>query len=342
MSRTDQVVSVVAPLHNDAACLEAFVGETLAVLPGQFRIFELILVDDGSTDATAAIAERLARTQPGVRLIRLSRRFGNDVAVIAGLESSVGDVVVVMRPDVDPPADIGALVRLANEGADVVQGLATNSPRESWLFRLGQAIFTGICTRLFRLEIPPTTSSLRAFSRRAVNAITRIKQKQRHLSLLSCCVGFDRRTYAYRKVFRGGPPPRQGLLAAVDLGITLLVMNSRSPLRFVSYLGALAGLLNLLYVVYVLAVNLLRDHVMEGWTTLSLQNSLMFFFVFLILVLMAEYVSWILEEAKDQPLYHILDEIGTSRIAADGELRNVITHDYANARSSDGEQPHAA
>jgi hypothetical protein len=181
-----------------------------------------------------------------------------------------------------------------------------------------------VSRRVLGVDIPPTSSSLCGFSRRAVNAITRVKQKRPHLALLSCGVGLPRTTFWYQKSITSDPARRRGLFSAADRGIGMLVMHSSSPLRFISYLGGFASVLNLLYVVYVLCVNLFKPHVAEGWTTLSLQNSLLFFFVFLCLILQAEYLGRILDETTEKPLYHFLDETGPSSIASDLPGRNVV------------------
>jgi glycosyltransferase involved in cell wall biosynthesis len=324
MMTADTFISVVAPVHDEPESLEVFVQEVLAVLQAHFPNFELVMVDAGSSAVTVALTTRLTQQYANVRLIRLTHCFSPDIAAIAGLESSIGDFVAVLHPDSDPPHAIPRLVQEAEHGAEVVQGIAIGLPRRGLLFRFCQAGFYFICNRLLRLDMPPSSSTLCGFTRRAVNAILRIKQKQPRLALLSCSVGFPRRQFEYKKVFRAGMPRQRGLLTALDQGIGLLVTHSMSPLRFISYVGMFAGLINLLYVVYVVVVNLVKRNVAEGWTTLSLQNSLMFMFVFLILVLMAEYTSRILEESKDRPLYHVLEELGGSSVSTIG--RNVLEH----------------
>jgi glycosyltransferase involved in cell wall biosynthesis len=324
MNPTDPLVSVAVPLADDAPLLAAFVDDLLGVLARTTSLYEVILVDDGSADDTGAVALRLAKERPGVRLIRLSRRFGADVATMAGLDSAVGDVVIVMRPDSDPPAEVPRLLKMALAGVDLSIGIAHNPPRTGAAFRLGRAGF-GVLCRAFGLEVPRTHCTLYGLSRRAVNAVTRVRQRPWYLSLTSCSIGFERQLFAYAKQYRGGPTARR-LTGAVDLGLDFILRHSRTPLRLVTVLGCTASLLNLLYVAYVFGVRLLKDRVAEGWTTLSLQNSLMFLFLFLTLVLLAECVGRIQDEAGDRPLYHVLEEAGHSVVTADPRLRNVAAH----------------
>jgi polyisoprenyl-phosphate glycosyltransferase len=324
MSTADLFVSVTAALPEDPAHLGPFVRETLAVLAARYCNYELLLVGDGARPAVMAEAIRLAQAEGGVRLLRLSRCVSPDAAALAGLESAVGDYVVVLRADSDPPAEIARAVDLARQGADVVQGEALGLPRAGLVFRCCRAAFHTLGRRLIGFNPPSSASTLCCLSRRAVNVVTRIRQKKMHLALIGCSIGLPRVTFAYRKSFRSPRPRQGGLLEALSRGVEQLVAYSASPLRCLTYLGAAAALFNLLYVGYVVGVNLFKANVVEGWTTLSLQTSALFFFVFLILVLMAEYIGHILEEARDSPLYHVVEELGGSGPLLSDAARNVL------------------
>lgn len=326
--QSDIVLSVVVPLQNDGPVLESFVDDVIEVLSTNCRHFELVLVDDRSTDDTLSVASRLMKRHPGMRLIRLSRRFGIDIAVTAGLETSIGDFVIVMRADSDPPQEIPRLVQLAQERSDidVVLGEATNAIAERVVIRALRASFHFVAAKLLDVHLPRTASTFCGLTRRAVNAMTRIKQKQRYVSLLCCSIGFGQTTFSYEKIYRTPTPKQRGLREAVDLGLAALITSSTTPLRFVSYTGCVAAALNLLYVGYIFIVNLIKSKVAEGWTTLSLQSSVMFLLNFVILVVMSEYISHILEESQDRPLYHIADEEGSATVVFDPGLRNVQEH----------------
>jgi hypothetical protein len=337
MTAPGPFLSVVAALPEEAACLEPFVRETLAILAAHYPHYEVLLVGDGARPAVMAQAIRLAQVHGGVRLLRLSRCPSPDTAALAGLESAVGDFVVVLRADSDPPAEIVRAVDLGLRGADVVQGTAHGLPRPGLLFRCCRAAFHRLGRHLIGFNPPSSSSTLCCLSRRAVNVVTRIRQKKTHLALIACGTGLPRATFEYTKTFRSPRPPQRGLFDALRRGVEQLVAYSASPLRCLTYLGAAAGLLNLLYVGYVVGVNLFKQNVMEGWTTLSLQVSAMFFFVFLILVLMAEYLGHILEEAKDSPAYHVVEELGGSGPLLNDTARNVLSTQARSA--SDGTVP---
>lgn len=324
MAISDCFVSVIAPLRNDSTIVADFVAEVMDVLRDNYGNYELVLVDDGSEDDTVVEVTSLLQRYECIRLIRLSRKFGTEIAITSGIESVIGDFVVVMLPDSDPPRLIPEIVRQAREGQGIVFGVRKGRSRESLLMRIASDSFYWCAIKLFHLRIPKDSTKFLVLSRQAVNAIIQIKDRYRYVRLLSSYVGYANQTFAYEPMSRYARPRRRGFFEAVGLAVGVIVTNSVHPLRFVSWLGFIAGTLNVLYGGYVAAVYLFSNHVAEGWTTLSLQASVMFFFVFLILTVLSEYVGHILEESRERPLYHVLEEKNSSVLLADQERRNVV------------------
>jgi glycosyltransferase involved in cell wall biosynthesis len=321
---TDTMVSVVAVTQNDGPVLRAFVAEVSDVLRAHWVNYEIVLVDDGSVDETLLETAHLLARYPCLRLVRLSRRFGREAAVTAGLDTAIGDFVVVIRPQFDPPAEIPAMVRAVELGEhEVVLGTSRQESRRGLLSLAGRHAFFWVMRRVLPNAPPANATGFCVLSRTAVNAITKVKSRYRHLGFLSCAVGSAATPHEYRQIDRSRKARAQPLREAVDEGIALLVGNSFVPLRLVSYLGAFAGAVNLLYVGYVLLVNLFKNQVAEGWTTLSLQMSCMFFFVFLNLVIISEYIAHIMQESQDRPLYHVLEERSSTVRFAEPERKNV-------------------
>lgn len=320
---SEAMVTVVAPILNDASILRDFVDEVGAVLREHYAHYEIVLVDDGSTDNTALVAEALLSDRPCLRLIRLTRRFGTDIAVTAGLEATIGDCAVVMRPRSDPPAEIPALVRKAAEGGGLVVGISPHRSERGPVVQLGRRAFYWLLRRAVGFAPPFDATNLYALSRPAINAVTRVKSKHRHMSVMSCAVGFEAERHPYVQIDRSPRLDRRPLREAIDEAIADLVSHSVLPLRLVSAIGVFAAALNLLYVGYIVAVNLVKQRVTEGWTTLSLQQSAMFFFLFCNLVILSEYIARILQESQVQPLYHVLDDRTSTIRDVGAERRNV-------------------
>jgi dolichol-phosphate mannosyltransferase len=319
----DAFVSVVVPLHNDAHHLPASIAELMGVLESRYTHFEVILVDDWSSDATLTVLDGLLRQYPCLRAIRLSRRFGWDGAVAAGLDCSIGDLVVVMKLGDDSASLIPSLVERARHGFDIVVGRTAPPPyRTRW--RNGLA---GLLRSAYEFDDPARAATLLLFSRPAANAVTRMMQRRRRLAAVAHGIGFSLTYHDYQRVTHTLPP--RSLRATVSAAMSDMVLNSTRPLRIVTACGIIAGLFNLLYVGYVLAVALLKNHVAEGWTTLSLQISSMFFMVFVILAVLAEYLGKTLDEAKGEPTYHVLDVKDSPRSTARPDRLNVLDRDAA-------------
>src|SRR5262249_19651960 len=217
--------------------------------PGEhYRATELIVVDDGSTDEPVARLAPLLLRHPSIRVIRLARRFGPDVALAAGLDSAIGDYVVLMEPEGDPPAEVPAMVELARAGHGVVTGVATRRHGERWVQRALRRLFHGLCEGLFGISYPRYATRFQVLTPAA--AAARMRSQCPQWPVLAAQVGYGGATHAYERLQR--PQAGRGRLRdKIDRGLSILVLNSRSPLRLVSYLGIAAGALNLLYAGYV-------------------------------------------------------------------------------------------
>ena len=322
----DCFVSVVAPLRDDAPIVRAFVEEVLGVLRASYTNYELVLVDDGSEDGTDRIVSELLARFECVRYIRLSREFGEEIAITAGLDSVIGDFVVVMLPNSDPPALIPTFVQKVRAGAGIAFGIRQNRVGENLLVRFLVRLWYWYSGRFLKLRLPRNSSQFRALTRAAVNAHVRIRDRYRYLRMLSADVGYQATGVHYVQIIRN--PARRGrsLLSRIGVTLDIVVSNSTHPLRTVTYLGVLASLLNIAYVGYVVVVYVSRHgRVAEGWTTLSLQSAAMFFFVLLILTVMSEYLGHILVESRDRPLYYVLEERESPVRIATAQRRNVVT-----------------
>lgn len=324
MGTVDCFVSVIAPLSNDGPIIESFVTDVVTVLRRHYANYELVLVDDGSTDDTAARLESALARHDCVRVIRLSRRFGEEIAIFAGLDTVIGDFVVVMIPNWDLPSLIPAMVQQARDGAEVVFGVSEAPRDEGVVMRAGAAVFDWYCRQVLRLSVPNDSTQFRALSRRAVNAVIATKSVHRYLRVLSADVGFTRAELRYSPVDRGGGPRRRSIREAIALAAAIIVSASPHPLRMASWLGVLASALNLLYVVYIVVVYFVKEDIAPGWTTLSMQSAGMFFFVFLILTVMSEYIGHILVETTNRPLYHVLEERTSATLLSEEGRRNIV------------------
>lgn len=313
----NSVVSIVVALDQDARLLDNLVTEIDRTVGNAYRFFEIVLVDDGSTDGTAAVAQSLLKKVRRVRYLKLSRSFGRDVALSAGIESAIGDYVVTLDPRVDPIDVIPEMIDLCRKHGGIVHGMAENPTGRSMLRDWLGGIFRSYCRRHIGVDIKRGVSDLRVMSRQAVNALLQIREQSRYLRVLTLTLGYQHEFFTYRFQVREGGPRETTLYSELATGIDLLAANTRHPLRLVTAAGLLGALLNLIYAAYVVLIFFLKPVVAEGWTTLSLQQSGMFFFVCLILTVMSEYVGTILGEVRSRPLYFIAQESNSSVLLED-------------------------
>ena len=325
MAHADVFVSVVAALHNDADIVSGFIDDTLDVLKREYENYELVLVDDGSTDETVAIVSEALASHECIRLIVLSRRFGRESALSAGLDSVIGDYIVVIEPDRDPVSLVPEIVEKAREGIGVVFGVRKNRRGDSLLKRMASGVFYWYFRRVLKIGLTRNSTDYRVLSRQALNAMIRMKDSLRYLRTFSLYIGYGSESFEYEFEHRRARPRNKSLGESVRIGISMIVASSTHPLRSVSLLALVLSLGSVAIAAYVLLVRFLAQDVAPGWATQSLHRSVMFFFLFLILSVLCEYVGRLLAEVRDRPLYHVVEERNSSVMIADEDRKNVVT-----------------
>ena len=325
MTIADCFVSVVMPVRNEERHIESVVRETTAILRAHYENYELVLVDDGSTDATAGRISALLGEIDCVRLVRLSRHFGHDVAIFAGLDTVIGDYVVTAMPVVDPPELIPAAVELARRNRGIVAGMHSAPRRRSFTAAAGARLFYFIANRFLALNIPEHSTDFRVFTRQAVNAVLQIKEKFKYLRVSLTYIGFPLQPFPYEQRRRDDRREGRSFVESVELAMNAMVASSTRLLRIVTWLGLVASALNVMYMGYIVMIAIFKKNVAEGWITLSAQHAGMFFFIFIILIVLAEYIGRILAESQDRPSYYVLEEKSSSVLLSNRERRNVVT-----------------
>jgi len=314
---SDCYLSVIAPLWNDSDIVELFVAELMETLQGSFGNFEVVLADDGSSDDTVARVSGLMERYERIRLIRLSRRFGQEIAISAGLDSVIGDFVAVMLPDSDPPRLVPEMVERARQGAEMVYGIRKSRGGDPLFLRVGASAFYWYCNRLLRLDLPKNSTHFRVMSRRVVNALIRIKDRGRYLRTLSQHVGYRSLGFPYELAERRPNPRRKSFIEALDLAINIVATNSLRPLRMVSWLAMLLAAANGIYAAMLF--------VWEGWVWSSLQSGVSFAFLFSILAVLCEYLGRVVDESKGRPLYYVIEEKTSAMPLLERGRGNVVT-----------------
>jgi dolichol-phosphate mannosyltransferase len=297
----ESLISIVAPLEADTpAAVDAFVEETVAVLRGLVSHYEIILVDDGAPEATVHEVQALLGRYDFVRFLRLSRHFGEETAIGAGLDLAIGDYVIVMLPNMDPPALIPEFFEHARDHADIVFGVRLHRRTEPLWYRAGARLFYWYINKIVKAGIPEDSTQFRCMSRQVVNAIGQIHGPDQYLRLLTSYIGFRKQGLPYAPINRTGAPTVRPKREAVNLARALVLEHSTHPLRTVLWTGVLVA-----------AVALVA------------RGDVMFFVLAMMIAVVGEYVGGLSRRTRDRPAYYVREE-HTSSVLLREERRNVV------------------
>jgi|CXWL01.1.fsa_nt_gi dolichol-phosphate mannosyltransferase len=303
----DILLSVVAPCYNEEAVIGEFITRTVEVLEKHFQNYELLLVDDGSKDATVEKIAEYQRKNPSIRIIRFSRNFGKEAAVTAGLEQSKGEIVVMLDSDLqDPPSLIPLLLEKLDAGYDIVSAQHTVRKKETWIKKSTSKLFYRLASHMTGFHIPDTVGDYRAMRRKVVDAVISVKDNVRYMKMIYAYVGFRNATVLYEREPRFAGETKYNYPRLIEAAFDAIISFSDKPLRYISLMclgiSASAFLLTIFVIIYkILAGN--TASIANGWTSLVVLISTLFCLLFAFLAVISEYISRILRESKHRPLY---------------------------------------
>lgn len=308
--RTLRSISCVLPCYNEAENLEILLPFLTAKLSGFASQWEIVLVDDGSTDDSSA---RLAQwaLQPGVHVIQLSRNFGKEAALTAGLQAARGEVVVIMDADMQhPPSMLDTFVARWREGADVVYAVREHRESETAFKRVGSKLFYRLINAGDRFDVPADAGDFRLMDRKVVQAMLALPERNRFMKGLYAWVGFDTVAVPYVPEERAYGNSHFSKLKLARLAIDGLTSFTVWPLRAVMLLGFLMALVAFCYGGYLTVSFLMFGHDVSGWTTIVVGLMLFAGVQLVSLGVVGEYVGRVYEEVKNRPLFVVKRELG--------------------------------
>ena len=309
MSKT---ISIVTPFLDEEDNLPVLYKRLVEVLEKEPEAFELVFVDDGSRDGSAQWVAEQARKDSRVRLVRLSRNFGHQIAITAGLDHAVGDAVVIMDADLqDPPEVVSALLAKWREGCEVAYAVRRSRAGETWLKKFLAARFYSVFHRMANVNVPMDAGDFRLVDRKVVNALGNVRELHRFMRGLTCWVGFRQDAVYYERAARHSGVTKYPVWKSAALAWDALTSFSGAPLRWMTGIGLVTSLAGLLFAARVVTAKLLGwGEAVPGWA--SLFAALIFFsgVQLLSLGLVGQYVSRIYEESKKRPLYFVSEVVG--------------------------------
>jgi dolichol-phosphate mannosyltransferase len=302
-------LSIAIPVLNEEVVLPELlrrVGAVLDTIPGGPH--EVLLIDDGSTDRTRAMLVDANVADPRMRALFLSRNFGHQAAITAGLDHVTGDMIVVMDGDLqDRPEEIPRFLAAQSEGYDVVYAVRTMR-KEGIVLRSCYYLFYRLMTKFSRVKVPPDAGDFAIITRRVLNAMRSAPERNRYLRGLRAWAGFRQRPLPVERAERAGGTSKYSYRALIRLALDGLFAFSTIPIRAAMFLGALGVGLAIVYVIWVVFQRIFLNRAPQGFAaiivTITFLSGMNLFFMGVI----GEYVGRVYEEVKGRPMY-VVDQV---------------------------------
>lgn len=301
LPRRLKLLSVVAPVYNEEALLEQFYTRVCTALDG--LSFELVLVDDGSSDATPELLGRLAAGDPRVHVVYLSRNFGHQTALTAGLDHARGDAVVMLDADLqDPPELIPRMLDHWRAGCDVVYAVREHREGES-RFKLTTARwFYKVFDKLTQVELQHNSGDFRLLDRRALDALLSMRERSRFLRGMTVWVGYRQAAVPYRRDPRYAGETKYTPSKMLRFSLDAISSFSHRPLQLATLLGFLISTLAFIAIPVVVVLRILGSY-LPGFSSITIAVLLLGGIQLIALGIIGEYVGRIYDEVKGRPLY---------------------------------------
>ena len=304
-------ISCVMPAFNEALGLPAVARAVLAALKALSPQAELIIVDDGSRDATAQVAAQLCAELPELVLLQLSRNFGKEAALTAGIEAARGEVIILIDADGQhPTALLAKMLEKWRAGADVVYAVRTERSDQTALHRAMAKSFYRLVNWNNHFDIPPDAGDFRLMDRKVVTALLSLPERNRFMKGLYAWVGFVSTAIEYAPLVRAEGKSKFGLRRAFSLALTGMLAFSTVPLRAVSFLGLFISLASLAYGGVVIAEYFLSGTAPPGYATIVVGIMFLSGVQLLCTGILAEYIGRIYDEVKQRPTYVLMHRQG--------------------------------
>ncbi len=298
------LLSLVVPVFNERPMLPLFFDRVLPILAKLDLRWEIVLIDDGSKDGSAHYIRSVIDRTPGIRLIKLSRNFGKEAAMTAGLEHARGDAVIVMDSDLqDPPEPIPAMIERWQSGVDVVLMQRRSRAGETAFKRWSAHLFYRLLNRISRTDIPVDTGDFRLMSRRAVDAVLALKERNRYMKGLFAWIGMPTGIIQYDREPRVAGETKWDYPALVGLALEGLTSFSVSPLRWATIIGLVAASIGALFGVWIVVKALMLGDATSGYPSLVAIISFLGGIQLMSVGIVGEYVGKTYMESKQRPVY---------------------------------------
>ncbi len=300
--------SIIAPIYNEIENLPELYRRVKEVMNSSGEAWELILVDDGSTDGSTERIRELAQEDKIVRPVIFARNFGHQVAITAGWDYARGDAIVIIDADLqDPPEVILELAKKWKEGYEVVYAVRGEREGESWFKKFTAAMFYRIIYSITDVKIPVDTGDFRLMDRKVVDVLKQMKERHRFPRGMSAWVGFRQIGVTYKRAARVAGVTKYPFRKMLKLALNAITGFSYFPLQVATYFGFVSAGISILAIPIVVALRLAGSHFFEGQTTTLISVLFLGGVQLISLGILGEYIGRLYDEAKGRPLYIVRD-----------------------------------
>jgi len=327
------MLSVIVPAYNEEEVLPIFHDRLVTALANVKELegrWEVIYVNDGSKDATLRILKDLQLADPAIGVAALSRNFGKEAAMSAGLKLARGDAVILIDADLqDPPELIGDMLRVWLQGADVVNMKRSSRQGETWFKKASAACFYKVINWVSEVHIPENVGDFRLLSRRAVDALNQLPEHNRFMKGLFAWIGYKQVVVEYERQPRAAGQTKWPYLKLLNFAVEGITGFSVVPLRLASYAGFLTAFSAFVYALFLLVKTLTIGDSVKGFPTLILTILILGGLQLMAMGIIGEYLGRLFMESKRRPLF-LMDEY----LAPQAGVASVVTENLSQAISA--------
>lgn len=303
----NKLISALIPAYNEEECLHELYNRVTNVLSQLENYdYEILIINDGSKDKTLEILQSLHDKDKHLQFINLSRNYGKEIAMAAGLDYVKGDVVVILDADLqDPPELIPEMLKYYEDGYDDVYGRRKSRGGETYFKKLTSKLFYKLLQKSTRIDILIDTGDFRLLSRRAVDALRQYKEQRRYTKGFFALIGFKKKEFLYDRDPRIAGQTKWNYFNLFNLAIEGITSFSTFPLRLSSFLGLIVASTGFIYIVFLVLKTLIFGEVVKGYPTLLSIIIFLGGIQLLSLGVIGEYLGRIFDEVKNRPLYFV-------------------------------------
>jgi len=305
-------VTFIVPFLNERENLPELYRRLRQVMDAEPEEWEILFVDDGSTDDSARWVAETAQKDSRVKLLRLSRNFGHQVAITAGMDHAAGDAAVIMDADLqDPPEVVPRLLEKWREGCEVVYAVRSRRHGESWAKKVLAAAFYRLFRRMASVDVPLDAGDFRLLDRKVVEALRQVREQHRFVRGLTSWVGFRQCAVEYERQPRHAGRTKYPVWKSLNLAWDAITSFSGAPLRWMTGMGILVSLGGLGLAGKIIWSRIFRPETMQpGWASVMAVVLFLGGVQLICLGLLGQYLSRVFEETKKRPLYFIRERVG--------------------------------